>query len=170
MIDLGPSCSCPPTVCPIAGRARIATVLDNTATLLEHLLSETLAMMNAGATLDEIVHTVRVPDDLADLPYLRATYDEPEFVVRNIWRLYGGWYDGNPARLKPPADADSPPRSRRWPGERTPSPTGPVRVAAGGDLRLACQLAEWAAGAGDAPRCTRPGPRSTGCGGPTSCR
>ncbi|MEA3075885.1 MAG: hypothetical protein QOF60_793, partial [Actinomycetota bacterium] len=28
-----------------------------------------------------------------------------EFVVRNIWRLYGGWYDGNPARLKPAPDA-----------------------------------------------------------------
>jgi alkyl sulfatase BDS1-like metallo-beta-lactamase superfamily hydrolase len=22
-------------------------------------------------------------------------------VVRNIWRLYGGWWDGNPATLKP---------------------------------------------------------------------
>jgi hypothetical protein len=28
-------------------------------------------------------------------------YDEPEFIVRNIWRLYGGWWDGNPATLKP---------------------------------------------------------------------
>ena len=25
-------------------------------------------------------------------------------IVRNIWRLYGGWYDGNPARLKPAPD------------------------------------------------------------------
>jgi alkyl sulfatase BDS1-like metallo-beta-lactamase superfamily hydrolase len=32
-------------------------------------------------------------------------YDEPEFVVRNIWRLYGGWYDGNPSTLKPAPDA-----------------------------------------------------------------
>jgi alkyl sulfatase BDS1-like metallo-beta-lactamase superfamily hydrolase len=28
-------------------------------------------------------------------------YDEPEFIVRNVWRLYGGWWDGNPATLKP---------------------------------------------------------------------
>ena len=27
-----------------------------------------------------------------------AVYDEPEFIVRNIWRLYGGWYDGNVSR------------------------------------------------------------------------
>ena len=38
-------------------------------------------------------------------PYLRPLYDEPEFIIHNIWRLYGGWYDGNPSRLKPPSDA-----------------------------------------------------------------
>jgi alkyl sulfatase BDS1-like metallo-beta-lactamase superfamily hydrolase len=26
-------------------------------------------------------------------------------VVRGVWRLYGGWWDGNPATLKPAADA-----------------------------------------------------------------
>ncbi|MGH9047634.1 MAG: alkyl sulfatase dimerization domain-containing protein, partial [Acidimicrobiales bacterium] len=50
--------------------------------------------MNAGATLDEILR----------LPYLEPTYDEPEFVARNVWRLYGGWWDGDPARLHPPSD------------------------------------------------------------------
>ena len=29
-----------------------------------------------------------------------------EFVVRNVWRLYGGWYDGNPATLKPAPEAE----------------------------------------------------------------
>jgi len=43
---------------------------------------------------------VSVPDELLRKPYLQPSYDEPEFVVRNIWRRYGGWYDGNPANLK----------------------------------------------------------------------
>jgi hypothetical protein len=34
-------------------------------------------------------------------PYLQPVYDEPEFVVRTVWRQYGGWWDGNPATLKP---------------------------------------------------------------------
>jgi alkyl sulfatase BDS1-like metallo-beta-lactamase superfamily hydrolase len=42
-----------------------------------------------------------VPRRLADRPYLQPVYDEPEFIVRTIWRLYGGWWDGNPATLKP---------------------------------------------------------------------
>src|SRR5690606_38917518 len=81
-------------------------VLGDVATALEHLVADTLALMNEGATLDHIIHTVRVDPDLLAKPYLRPFYDEPEFVVRNVWRLYGGWYDGNPANLKPaPAGA-----------------------------------------------------------------
>lgn len=129
---------------PISGRERIARVLDDTASALEGLLRDTLAMMNDGATLDEIVHTVRVPDRLAELAYLRATYDEPEFVVRNIWRLYGGWYDGNPARLKPPTDDSVATEVATLAGGPRALAARAVEVADAGDLRLACQLAEWA--------------------------
>lgn len=91
---------------PIAGRDRIALVLDTIATALEDLVGEVVAMMNDGATLDAIVHSVRVPAVTLALPYLRPLYDEPEFVVRNIWRLYGGWWDGAASRLKPAPDAE----------------------------------------------------------------
>ena len=49
---------------------------------------------------------VKVPSLCHTRPYLRAVYDDPEFICRNIWRKYGGWYDGNPARLQPPRDSD----------------------------------------------------------------
>jgi alkyl sulfatase BDS1-like metallo-beta-lactamase superfamily hydrolase len=62
-------------------------------------------MMNAGEPLDRIIHEVKVSPEVLAKPYLRPLYDEPEFVVRNIWRLYGGWYDGNPAHLKPAPEA-----------------------------------------------------------------
>ena len=86
---------------PVVGADRVREALTNTATYLESLHEQTVAMMNAGASLDEILHTVRPPDELADCPYLQPVYDEPEFVVRNIWRLYGGWWDGDPSSLKP---------------------------------------------------------------------
>ncbi len=151
MIALEPELLLPAHGLPIAGAARIAGVLDTTATLLEHLLGETLAMMNAGATLDEIVHSVSAPSELADLPYLRPTYDEPEFVIRNIWRLYGGWYDGNPARLKPPADAVLAAEVAALAGGAAALAERARDLAATGDLRTACQLVEWAVAADDRP-------------------
>jgi alkyl sulfatase BDS1-like metallo-beta-lactamase superfamily hydrolase len=86
---------------PIAGAARIKRVLEEVAGALDHLVSGTLAMMNQGARLNDIIHTVKIDPAVLERPYLRPLYDEPEFVVRNIWRLYGGWWDGNPANLKP---------------------------------------------------------------------
>ena len=75
--------------------------LSDTAELLESLVQQTLALMNSGARLDEVIHTVAPPARLMERPYLRPVYDEPEFIVRTVWRLYGGWWDGNPATLKP---------------------------------------------------------------------
>ncbi len=89
---------------PIRGRERIRTVLLDTAEALDRVISQTMEKMNAGFTLNDIVDTFEFPQDLLEKPYLRPLYDEPEFVIRNIWRLYGGWYDGNPARLKPASD------------------------------------------------------------------
>jgi alkyl sulfatase BDS1-like metallo-beta-lactamase superfamily hydrolase len=129
---------------PIEGAERIATVLDDVATALERLVADTIELMNEGATLDHIVHTVRVDPELLAKPYLRPLYDEPEFVVRNVWRLYGGWYDGDPSHLKPaPASAFAWEIASLAGGaaalvERARS------LAAAGDLRLACQVIELA--------------------------
>lgn len=127
---------------PIRGEEAIARVLDDTAAALESLESGTLAMMNDGATLDQIIHGVRPPADLTDRPYLEPFYDDPEFVVHNIWRLYGGWWDGNPARLRPPPDAE-------LAAELVTAMGGVAGVAerartllAGGAERLAASLAE----------------------------
>src|ERR1700722_6921459 len=86
---------------PVIGADRIRTALTDTAELLETIVEQVLELMNSGARLDEILHTVEVPSHLLERPYLAPVYDEPEFIVRNLWRLYGGWYDGDPSNLKP---------------------------------------------------------------------
>ena len=75
------------------------------AEALEYLIDSTVELMNSGARLDQIIHEVSVPAHLSDKPWLAPLYDEPEFVVRNIYRLYGGWWDGDPSRLKPAPDS-----------------------------------------------------------------
>lgn len=145
IIDLRPALLLPAHGLPIEGEERIAMVLDDVATALEGLVADTLEMMNAGARLDDIIHQVRVPDELMAKPYLRAGYDEPEFVVRNIWRLYGGWYDGNPARLKPAPDQAVAAEVARLAGGASELASRAIELSEAGDLRLACHLAEWAA-------------------------
>jgi alkyl sulfatase BDS1-like metallo-beta-lactamase superfamily hydrolase len=144
MAELRPTLLLPGHGLPIAGEDQIQQVLAETAELLESLFTQTIEMMNAGARLDEILHTVTAPPHLLDRPWLHPVYDEPEFVVRNVWRLYGGWYDGDPSHLKPaPAAALA--------GELASLAGGAPRLAEralelsdGDDHRLASHLVELA--------------------------
>src|SRR3546814_677765 len=68
----------------IIGADRSHEALSDAAELLESLVEQTLALMNSGARLDEIVHTVEAPAHLLEKPYLKPVYDEPELGVRNL--------------------------------------------------------------------------------------
>ena len=129
---------------PIAGKERIARVLDEIASALEYLVATTVEMMNAGETLNTIIHSVKIPEATLGKPYLRPLYDEPEFVVRNIWRLFGGWWDGAPSRLKPALDESLAVELASVAGGADVLMRRATELAATGDLRLACHLADFA--------------------------
>jgi alkyl sulfatase BDS1-like metallo-beta-lactamase superfamily hydrolase len=115
---------------PIVGAARVRQALVETAEYLESIVDQTLALMNAGARLADVLESVTPPAHLAGRPFLQPVYDEPEFIVHNVWRLYGGWWDGNPATLQPAPE-------RRLAAE--------VAELAGGATRLAARAEELAA-------------------------
>jgi alkyl sulfatase BDS1-like metallo-beta-lactamase superfamily hydrolase len=143
MASMGAELFLPAHGLPIHGEQRIAQVLDDVASALESLVAQTIRLMNEGARLNDIIHTVKVPDGTLDKPWLAPTYDEPEFVVQNIWRLYGGWYDGNPANLKPAHDASLATELAALAGgaRRLAERAGELQFD---DSRLACHLAELA--------------------------
>jgi alkyl sulfatase BDS1-like metallo-beta-lactamase superfamily hydrolase len=116
--------------------------------MLESLAAQTIALMNEGVRLNDILHTVRAPADLIEKPYLRPIYDDPEFIVRNVWRLYGGWYDGNPAELKPARTSALATEVATMAGGADVLARRAIELASSGsddDLRLAGHLAEYAA-------------------------
>ncbi|HET7408485.1 MAG TPA: alkyl sulfatase dimerization domain-containing protein [Mycobacteriales bacterium] len=130
---------------PVFGADRIHAALTDTAELLDAIESQTLALMNQGKPLDEVLHAVEVPAHLRDKPYLRPVYDHPQFLVRNVWRRYGGWYDGEPDNLLP--------APRRQQAAEWVALAGGVEavlsrardLADAGDARMACHLVEFAA-------------------------
>jgi len=129
---------------PIEGEARVREALSSAAELLEILHDGTVARMNQGAPLDTILAEVRAPARLLERPWLRPTYDEPEFIVRNTWRLYGGWWDGDPARLKPARDAQIAAEVAALAGGAARLAARATELSLAGDHALACHLAEWA--------------------------
>lgn len=144
MEALGAEAMIPGHGIPIFGADRVRQALGDTAELLESLEAQTLALMNAGAPLDRVLHEVEMPQRLLGRPYLKPVYDHPQFILRNIWRLYGGWYDGEPDNLLPAPRAE---QAREW----VALAGGIDRVidraralVAEGNTRLACHVVEYA--------------------------
>jgi alkyl sulfatase BDS1-like metallo-beta-lactamase superfamily hydrolase len=144
MIALEPEYLLPGHGVPIIGADRIRQALTDTADLLDSLVDQTLAIMNSGGRLDDAIHGVIPPPHLIERPYLRPVYDEPEFIVRTVWRLYGGWWDGNPATLKPAPDRVLAAEIAALAGGATALAQRALALAADGSLRLAGHLAELA--------------------------
>ncbi len=132
---------------PVAGAARVKTILSETATVLEDLTRDVLEMMNAGESLDTIVHTVKVDPDLLTRPWLKPRYDDPEFAIHTVWRQFGGWWDGDAATLKPAPTSAVASELAALAGGADKLAARAAELAtseADADLRLACHLAEMA--------------------------
>ncbi len=85
----------------VEGESAIREMLTNTARYLRSIIDQVLERLNRGETPEQIFHAVEPDQDLAKLPYLAAHYDHPKFIVRNLLRLWGGWWNGNAADLLP---------------------------------------------------------------------
>jgi len=144
MAALGAELMIPGHGLPVFGADRIRIALTDTAELLESIEGQVLALMNDGAMLDRVLHEVKPPGHLLEKPYLRPVYDDPQFIARNVWRLYGGWYDGEPDNLLPAPRAE---QAREWvalAGGLPPVLERAAALLAAGNLRLACHIIEFA--------------------------
>ncbi len=130
---------------PIFGTERVVPALLDTAELLDSLESQTLALMNQGKNLDTVIHEVEIPAHLRDKPYLRPVYDHPQFLVRNVWRRYGGWYDGEPDNLLPAPRGQQAAEWVALAGGVSAVLSRAETLIADGDARMACHLVEFAA-------------------------
>jgi alkyl sulfatase BDS1-like metallo-beta-lactamase superfamily hydrolase len=147
MAKLGAEVLLPGHGYPVFGALKVKRVLNDTADLLQDLYDQTIAMMNAGASLDEVIHAVKPRPDLMEKPYLQPVYDQPEFVVRNIWRLEGGWYDGTPSNLLPATEAERGREIADLAGGVDKLVARAMEKFAAGDVPLAAHLIDWAVAA-----------------------
>jgi len=132
---------------PVFGAIKVRQVLNDTAAYLQSMYDQTIEMMNAGAPLDQVVHAVKPPANLAEKPWLQPVYDEPGFIVRNIWRLEGGWYDGVASNLKPATAGERAGEIAALAGGADKMIARALEKLERGELALAAHLADWAADA-----------------------
>lgn len=91
---------------PIVGQQQTIETLTNYRNAIQSVFEQTIDGMNRGLTPDELVETVKLPEEYAQLDYLREYYGNIEWGVRAIFSGYLGWFDGNPSNLFPLSNAE----------------------------------------------------------------
>jgi alkyl sulfatase BDS1-like metallo-beta-lactamase superfamily hydrolase len=101
MIEMEPAYLIPGHTPPIIGEEVIREVVTQYSRAILHVYDQTVACINQGKSVEQAVTEVRLPDDLAGLPYLRELYGRVDWSVRGIYRGMTGWYDGRGTELAP---------------------------------------------------------------------
>lgn len=128
----------------VHGERQIHDMLTDTAAWLRVIIDQVLERMNAGQEPEQIFHEVEPDPELSTRPFLRVIYDHPKFIVRNLLRLWGGWWNGNAADLLPSTWEEQ--------AQEIAALAGGIEalVARGrtlldeGNDQMACHIAEWA--------------------------
>jgi len=76
-------------------------VLLDTAKYLHYIEDEVVKLLNEGCWIEEILERVKIPEELANKPWLAPMYGHPAFIIHGTHRRYAGWYNGNPSELFP---------------------------------------------------------------------
>jgi alkyl sulfatase BDS1-like metallo-beta-lactamase superfamily hydrolase len=101
MIEMKPVTLIPGHTPPIIGEENVRGVLTHYSEAIRHVYEQTIQCINEGMTVEQAVVRIRLPDDLASLPYLRELYGRVDWSVRGIYRGMTGWYDGKGTELAP---------------------------------------------------------------------
>lgn len=81
-------------------------VLLDTTRYLRSIEDEVVRLLNEGCWIEDIIDKIKVPEDLAQKPWLQPIYGHPTFVIHGVHRRYAGWYNGNPSELFPARSAE----------------------------------------------------------------
>jgi len=83
----------------VTNQADVKSVLTDYRQAIAHVIKETREGMDAGLTIDQLAHTVKLPEHLASKPHLREYYGRVDMSVRAYCVGTLGWFDGNPTSL-----------------------------------------------------------------------
>ena len=88
------------------GRTEVKELLDANIEGIYSIHDQVVDCINKDIPLDEMIHSIKLPDHLGKHKALRFLYSRPEFAVYNIYRWYHGYFDHNPAHLLPRPDKE----------------------------------------------------------------
>jgi len=143
MIDLGADYLVPGHTRPVIGKANVRAALTMYRDGIKWVLDQTVEGMKKGERPDELAQQIKLPQALADSPYLQEFYGTVAWSVRAIYAEYAGWFDGNPTKLFPMSEKDRAARIITLAGGNEQLLAKAQRALADKDFQWAAELADY---------------------------
>ena len=124
----------------IFGFQNITAVLGDYRDAIRPVVNETRNGMDAGLTIDDLAHSVKLPENLANKPHLREYYGRVDFAVRAYFVGTMGWFDGNPTSLSSLSPRDEAERFIKLAGGPDKVKSEVNKARSKGDYQWALQL------------------------------
>lgn len=124
------------------GSDTITEVLTDYRDAIRHVVNETRKGMDQGLTIDQLAHSVKLPAELAEKPYLREYYGRVDFAVRAYFVGTMGWFDGNPTSLGALSPSDEAQRIIQLAGGADAIKSEIDKARAQGELQWALELVD----------------------------
>ena len=86
---------------PIIGKENIEEILTIYRDAIQYIHDQTIRLMNEGLYPDQIAELIKLPEHIANSPYLYEFYGTVRWSVKSIFNGYLGWFNGNPSELDP---------------------------------------------------------------------
>ena len=101
IIDLEPEVLVPSHTRPIIGKGAIIDTLTSYRDAIQFIHDQTIRLTNTGMHPNEIAARIRLPDNLAQHPYLREYYGTTVWSSKSTFHGYMGWFSGDAVELSP---------------------------------------------------------------------
>jgi alkyl sulfatase BDS1-like metallo-beta-lactamase superfamily hydrolase len=92
---------------PVWGKERIHEFLIKQRDVYSYTHDQTIRMMNAGMTAQEIADQIRLPKALDSFLDVHGYYGTLKHNAKAMYQYYLGWFDANPAHLDPLPEKES---------------------------------------------------------------
>jgi len=142
MRELEPEYFVPSHSRPLEGEEKILGILTNYRDAIQFVHDQTVRGINMDLEPDEIVQRVKLPEHLAQSPYLKEFYGMVDWSVRSVFTGYLGWFSGNAVALHPLNKRERARRLADLAAKGTPLLKATKRALAEKDYQWAAELAD----------------------------
>ncbi|MBN1691884.1 MAG: MBL fold metallo-hydrolase [Dehalococcoidia bacterium] len=122
------------------GRDKIQDILTDYRDAIQYVRDDVVRRANRGEDIDTIAESVKLPAELARLPYLWEGYGQVDWSARAIYTNNMGWFDGRADKLYPLPHAEVASREIAMMGGPQAVATQAGKALVDGDARWAIHL------------------------------